>query len=100
MLEITPLTNRATQATRIYQAADDGARPDRGVPETRPSDRVELSDAARDFTPETDEAQALAERLEEIRAAIRAGTYVTADKLDVVIDQLHTKLLGDAADQT
>jgi anti-sigma28 factor (negative regulator of flagellin synthesis) len=59
-----------------------------GRPPERPGDRVELSDHARlldhlRHLPETRQS-----RVEEIREAIRAGTYESPEKLDAAISNL------------
>ena len=65
----------------------------RGVPEPtrKPSvgDVVELSDAARSYR-----SGVSAERLAEVRKLIQNNAYITDDKLDVVVDRLHTELFG------
>ena len=65
----------------------------KGVIETakksKGGDVVEISDAARNYR-----AGVSAERLAEVRKLIQSGTYVTDEKLDVVVDRLHKELFG------
>jgi hypothetical protein len=50
-------------------------------PAAQPADRVELSEAARSSTTESDAA-----RIAEIRARIADETYLTPEKLEVAIE--------------
>ncbi len=58
---------------------------------TKSTDQVELSTSAAQTSGEDTE---LATRVARIRAAIQAGEYLTDDKIDVVVDRLHTEIFG------
>lgn len=63
-------------------------------------DRVELSDAAMNYSPENNSvagaasADAVAARIPDIRARIADGTYLTPDKIDAVVEALYRELVG------
>lgn len=56
------------------------------------ADRVELSETAASYDAQN--ATALEQRVQGIRAEIAADTYVTPDKLEVAIDGLLRDVLG------
>jgi len=57
-------------------------------------DQVELSAAAMDYDLETEAARALQQRIDDIRAQIADDTYLTPEKLDVVVERLHEEVFG------
>jgi len=57
-----------------------------------PTDRVELSDAARAALAEQDSTPIRQDLVERVRAEIAAGTYLTDKKLDAVAERLLTRL--------
>jgi anti-sigma28 factor (negative regulator of flagellin synthesis) len=78
----------ATQQRRAAEAAQTSAA-------ESVEDRVELSAAAQSYDPAAAAEQALQRRIVDIRAQIEAGTYLTEDKLDVVVQRLHAELFGE-----
>ncbi len=56
------------------------------------TDRVELSEAAANYDPQAAVDAAMERRVAQIREEIAAGTYLTPEKLDVVVDRLHAEL--------
>ncbi len=63
-------------------------------------DRVELSDAAMNYSPESESvggaasADPFAPRIADIRAQIADGTYLTPEKIDAVVEALYRELVG------
>ncbi len=57
------------------------------------TDRVELSDEARAYGPSPEDVE-LDPHVQEVRSAIADGTYLTPEKLDVVVDRLFEELYG------
>lgn len=62
-----------------------------GAQEDR-ADRVELSEAARAYDPQAEAARAMERRINEVRAAIDEGTYLTPEKIDAVVERLFQEL--------
>jgi len=58
-------------------------------------DRVELSAAATDADPQTAAAPGVDPRIEDLRSRIAAGTYLTPDKIDTVVERLHAEVFGN-----
>lgn len=54
-------------------------------------DAVELSEAARGTAQQAPIREQL---VHSVRSQIAAGTYLTPEKLDVVVDRLHVELTG------
>jgi len=88
-------------AANYVPARSNPATPARhdGPPRTRtanppdpPADRAELSTAAAEYPAA--EAATEAARVAAIRAQIANGTYLTPDKLDVVVERLFAELTG------
>lgn len=61
-------------------------------PGAETGDQVELSAAAQEFDPQGLVDLAFAQRMEQIRADIAADTYLTPEKLDVVVERLFEEL--------
>ncbi|MBI5863336.1 MAG: flagellar biosynthesis anti-sigma factor FlgM [Planctomycetes bacterium] len=57
------------------------------------NDRIELSTAAQEWNRQED-TPIRTDLVQRVRAEISAGTYLTDDKLNVVIDRLHRDLFG------
>ncbi|MHC5114326.1 MAG: flagellar biosynthesis anti-sigma factor FlgM [Planctomycetota bacterium] len=62
--------------------------PVRSAPPARPGDRVELSTHARFLDRIRDLPEGRHDRVDEVRNAIREGTYVTDEKLDIALGRL------------
>lgn len=58
------------------------------APRTRPSDRVEFSDAARLLSKIANLPDVRDDKVQEVRAQIDSGTYETDDKIDATVDAL------------
>ena len=56
-------------------------------------DRVELSAAAAS-AEQTAPSESAAQLVQDVRARIAAGTYLTPDKIDVAVDRLYQALFG------
>ncbi len=56
------------------------------------ADRVELSEAAFNYDPELEAARRLERRINAFKSQIAAGTYLTPDKIDIVVEQLYAEL--------
>lgn len=91
--------NRITQQTAIPrlkeppQPAERAAAPASASPPV--ADRVEISYAATQAAPpRAVEDAALAARISALRAEINAGSYVSEEKLDVVVERLLAELRG------
>jgi anti-sigma28 factor (negative regulator of flagellin synthesis) len=84
------------QSRAFHWPAPDAHRARRGQPPlsgaASPADQVDWSPAVGDARVSDPQ---LRERLAEIRTAIRAGTYITPDKIDVVVDRLVDELTRD-----
>lgn len=63
-------------------------------PAAIPEDRVEISEAAASYRPDPVSVGISQQRIDEIRALIAEGRYLTPDKIDVVVDRLHEELFG------
>lgn len=59
------------------------------------SDALDLSIRADETTATNDSQAAREERVMRIRAEIAGGTYLTDDKLDAVVERLHTALFAE-----
>lgn len=57
-----------------------------------PADQAELSAAAAEYQAASDAA--VVARMDAIRAQIADGTYLTPEKLDVVVERLFAELTG------
>ena len=75
--------------------SNQGSRPQRLDSATPASDRLELTDAARSFDQEVEDARAMQERIQQVRGQIENNTYLTEDKIDYVVDRLYAELTGD-----
>ena len=96
MLETTPLTTRPCE-TAWQTPTPVGAHhlstrvePGPGVPQ----DQLELSPAAEQFEEGPEQAAAMQERMRVLRARIADGTYLTPDKIEVVVERLHAEIFG------
>ena len=99
MFEISPLSCQPGRtATQLYRAAA-GPKPQQDATELSPDDQLELSRAARSFDASTGATSAADERIRTLREQIAAGTYVTDDKLNYVVDRLHAELFPQQAGQ-
>ena len=99
MLEITPFSNPSgNPAAHIQRSGVADERAKSQPPEQRAAsaDRVELSAAAESFKPEPVESNEPDERVQEIRARIADGTYLTDDKIDEVVERLFDEVFGDS----
>lgn len=95
MLEITTISNHSgSAAARLHQITTGGGRQRPPAYEMASSDRVELTAAAQNRGPAPETMRILDERIGDLRARIDAGTYLTSEKLDYVIDRLHAELFG------
>ena len=94
MLEITPHSGRSVPVAVPVHHTAAAARQRPAAAEPSAGDRVELSAAARDFEPRSQAVRATEERIQDLRERIAAGTYLTDDKIDYVVDRLHEELLG------
>jgi anti-sigma28 factor (negative regulator of flagellin synthesis) len=89
MLEVTPTTSRTVNNAPACLRGRDQERLSR--PQTPPDqDRIELSAQGEQERLQADAA--LQKRIAELRASIAAGTYLTPDKIEYVIDRLHEEL--------
>jgi len=94
MLEITPTTSRVVNGAPSSLHKRDQERLSR--PQTPPDqDRIELSAQGEQERLQADAA--LQQRIAELRASIAAGTYLTPDKIDYVIDRLYEELTRGSA---
>ncbi len=59
------------------------------------SDGLELSAAAANENPSAEASGALEQRIDDLRARIASGTYLTADKIDAVVDRLFEEVFGN-----
>ena len=57
-------------------------------------DRVELSQAAVEYDPQVEADRAMETRIASVRAEIAAGTYLTDEKINAVVDKLYKQLVG------
>lgn len=91
MIEVVTQTNQHTQSRAVAGESKKqlNAREARGAV----GDSVELSSAARTEVASADDA-VREDLVQRVRAEIEAGTYLTDDKLDVVVDRLHRELRG------
>ena len=94
MLEITPHSGRSVPVEVPVHHTAAAAKQRPAAAEPSAGDRVELSAAARDFEPQSQAARAIEERIQDLRERIAAGTYLTDDKIDYVVDRLPEELLG------
>ena len=60
------------------------------------TDAVELSTAAQQEMEKEDSGRIRINLVEQVRAEIAAGTYLTDDKLDAVVNRLHAELFNAA----
>ncbi len=93
-----------------YRPADLAARTERPGPERArpragdelgavvadPADRVELSESALNYDAELVAARAVEERMAGIRARIADDTYITPNKIDVVVARLYEEVVRGA----
>jgi len=100
MLEITPLTTRSCDAALSRRVGTQHlpVRPEPGA--ERVQDQVELSPAAEQFETEPQQTAAMQDRIRVLRARIADGTYLTPDKIDVVVQRLHAEIFGRGASET
>jgi len=95
---INGVTNSVHATT---QPAARGATPrgEEAHPAKDPSgrtDAVELSEAGREQIEQSESAPVRTELVERVRAEIAAGTYLTGDKLDAVVERLHDAMFAAA----
>ena len=57
-------------------------------------DQVEISSAAQAYDAPAVAEPGMEQRIAEIKAQIAAGTYLTDDKLNAVVDKLHEEIFG------
>ena len=81
----TPLQPGLVARRQTPSAGEQAAEPAR--------DRVELSAAAAN-AEQTAPAGSVAPRVQDVRARIAAGTYLTPDKIDIAVDRLYQALFG------
>ncbi len=86
-VERSRAASTAAQQRRAAEAAEAGAA-------ATTEDRVELSSAAQTYDPAAAGDLAMQRKITDIRAQIEAGTYLTDDKIDAVVQRLHTELFG------
>jgi len=60
------------------------------------TDAVELSAAAREQLERDESAPIRAKLVEQVRAEIAAGAYLTDDKLEAAVDRMHAELFAPA----
>ncbi len=75
------------------------ARASAATAESEPAgvhDHLELSSAATDYAEHSVDESFRPEKVAEIRAQIDAGTYLTDQKLDVVVDRMHAEIFRRA----
>ena len=96
MNEIHSINNRPTGVpAQIERASSERKQPrDSARTDTAADDRVELSAAAANYDPQAEAAQAMDQRIQDIRAQIADGTYLTPEKLDVAVERLYQDLFG------
>lgn len=100
MNEIATISDRAAGRPAAFErvSCQPGARRGSAQAEKRASDRVELSEAASNHDAEVEAARELEQRIRDIRARIADGTYLTPDKLDAVVEQLYSEIVGTDSD--
>jgi flagellar biosynthesis anti-sigma factor FlgM len=59
------------------------------------ADRVELSEAARAYDAPAQTERVSEQRVQEVRAAIAEGSYLTPEKIDVVVERLFETLAAE-----
>jgi anti-sigma28 factor (negative regulator of flagellin synthesis) len=98
MFEVSPLSSQPGKSLmQAYrQAANAQPAPPRS--DLASHDSLELSGAARRYESEAEAPHSLDERVADLRARIAAGSYLTDDKLDYVVDRLHAELFGAVQD--
>jgi len=90
MNDITPV-NRSSAST--LNRSNHLARPKASVsPPTRGSDKAEFSQAARLLSRIADLPDIRQEKVNQVRAEIANGTYLTEDKIEASLDGLITDL--------
>jgi anti-sigma28 factor (negative regulator of flagellin synthesis) len=82
---LTPLQPGLLARRQTPSAGEQAAEPAR--------DRVELSAAAAS-AQQTAPAESVDQLVQDVRARITAGTYLTPDKIDVAVDRLYQTLFG------
>ncbi|MFH1746765.1 MAG: flagellar biosynthesis anti-sigma factor FlgM [Planctomycetota bacterium] len=99
MLEITTISSQSASAANVQpQDFTADQKLARLTVQSMADDQVELSSAARDFVSTSEASRITEARIQELRARIAQGTYLTPDKLDDVIDRLHAVLFGAMSD--
>jgi anti-sigma28 factor (negative regulator of flagellin synthesis) len=89
-----PVHATTQSAPRSGAPANQEARPTKEAPGR--TDAVELSETAQEQIERGDSAPLRTELVERVRAEIAAGTYLTDDKLDAVVNRLHEALFAAA----
>lgn len=59
------------------------------------ADHVELSEAARTYDPQAQAERVSEQRVQEVRAAIADGSYLTPEKIDVVVERLFEAMTAE-----
>ncbi len=99
MFEISPLSCLSPRTAAQLHRALGAAKSQPETTELSADDQLELSGAARNYEGGADGPSAMDQRIRSLRDQIAAGTYVTDDKLNYVVDRLHEVLFSGRAEQ-
>ena len=92
---VNGVTNSALASAQCAARGTSAAGEETRRPKERPDppDAVELSPVAKAHLRPPESAPIRTELVEQVRAQIAAGVYLTDDKLHAAIDRLHDELL-------
>lgn len=92
------ISNLTQGVTRVAEPGRRAAAADQRAPAAEPSpsagDRVELSQAGLRRTEDPTCTMTRAEYIDWLRQEIAAGRYLTADKIDFIVERLYEEVRG------
>ena len=97
MHDITSVNNVLTGPSALVERGSTSPQERRTPPrDGQPgSDRLELSAAASSYDPQAEALRAEEQRIADLRSRIAAGSYLTPDKIDVVVQRLYEEVFGN-----